>query len=197
MQDESRLAGRRVESLQKLSRRRALALLGTASFAGVSSVPASANGGNGQGNGGNGQGNGDQATADINVLSNPNFITNARDEAPPFDDDTALFDPGPVSVPLKEIIDGSEEYDSELFRSLNDGKHQIVEPPEGYDREAGYDDPWEPITWGSTVRSADRRPLAGSNRLLGTAPGATARRGPVSTSTSMTASRTASTPSEW
>ncbi|MFT4880435.1 MAG: hypothetical protein ACI9HI_000431 [Salinirussus sp.] len=122
-----------------MSRRRALGLLGTASFAGLSSVPASAKNGNGNGNG---------ATADINVLPNPNFITNARDETPPFDDDTPLFDPGPVSVPLNEILEGSEEYDAELFRSLNDGKHQVVKPPEGYDREAGYDDSWEPVTWG-------------------------------------------------
>ncbi|MFT4950052.1 MAG: hypothetical protein ACI9CA_002196, partial [Natronomonas sp.] len=80
-----------------MSRRRALGLLGTASFAGLSSVPASAKNGNGNGNG---------ATADINVLPNPNFITNARDETPPFDDDTPLFDPGPVSVPLNEILEG-------------------------------------------------------------------------------------------
>jgi hypothetical protein len=124
-----------------MTRRRALAALGTASFAGLSSAPASAN----SRNGGN---NGQQATADINVLKNPNFVTNARGEAPPFDADEPLFDPGPVSVPLNEILEGSEEYDSELFRSLNDGKHQAVRPPEGYDREEGYADPWEPITWG-------------------------------------------------
>ncbi len=137
MQDESQLDGRRVESLSNMSRRRALGLLGTASFAGLSSVPASAKSGHGNG-----------ATADINVLPNPNFITNARDEAPPFSDDTPLFDPGPVSIPLNEIIEGSEEYDSELSRSLNDGKHQIVKPPEGYDREAGYEGSWGRITWG-------------------------------------------------
>jgi len=116
-------------------------VLGTASFAGLSSASASANAGNGGSDG-------SQATADINVLPNPNFITNAHGEAPPFDDDTPLFDPGPVSVPLNEILGDDEEYDAELFRSLNDGKHQVVKPPEGYDREAGYDDSWEPITWG-------------------------------------------------
>ena len=126
-----------------MSRRRALGLLGTASFAGLSSVPASAKNGNG-----NGKGKRTQAMADINVLKNPNFITNAPGGAPPFDDGTPLFDPGPVSIPLNEIIEGSEEYDSVLSPSLNDGKHQIVKPPEGYDREAGYEDSWERITWG-------------------------------------------------
>jgi hypothetical protein len=117
--------------------------MGIAGFAGLASTSAAAN------PSGNGNGTGSKANAEINVLKNPNFITNAQDEAPPFDDDTELFDPVPVSIPLNEILGDSEEYDVDLFRSLNDGKHQIVRPPEGYNRDKGYNDSWEPITWGT------------------------------------------------
>lgn len=125
-----------------MSRRRALGLVGAASFAGLANVPASADEHEGGGD------SGTQATAAINVLPNPLFITNARGEDPPFDDDTLLFDPGPVSIPLNGIVEADDEYDSELGRSLNDGKHQVVRPPEGYDREAGYDESWVPVAWG-------------------------------------------------
>ena len=131
----------RFTDVASFSRRGTLAALGAAGFAGLANT-ASAQGG------GNGNGNGTEATAEVSVLENPNFITDPQDGTPPFDDDTPLFDPGPVSVPLNEIIEESEEYDAELFRSLNDGKHQIVKPPEGYDRSDGYDDSWQPITWG-------------------------------------------------
>jgi len=142
MTEESQLNPLEQLPSDDVSRRRALGLLGAAGFAGLASTPAAAD------PGGNGNGDGDEATAEIGVLPNPNFITNARDEAPPFPEDTVLFDPGPVSVPLNEILAGDEEYDAALFPSLNDGKHQVVRPPEGYDREAGYDDPWQPVTWG-------------------------------------------------
>lgn len=142
MTDKLQLHAATQPVLDNVSRRQALGLLSAVGFAGLASTPAAAN------PGGNGNGNGTQATATISVLPNPNFITNAQDGAPPFDDDTVLFDPGPVSIPLNEIIGDNEEYDAELFSSLNDGKHQIVRPPEGYDRDEGYDDPWEPITWG-------------------------------------------------
>ena len=134
----------------RASRRGALGFLGVAGFAGLSSATASAASGNGSDNeNGKGGGSGDgDATADIGVLPNPNFITNASGEVPPFDPDAELFDPAPVSIPLDEIIAGSEEYDSTLGRSLNDGRHQVVRPPAGYDRDAGYDDPWVPVTWG-------------------------------------------------
>lgn len=135
--DVYRSGGEPDERLE-LSRRRTLAAMGVAGFAGLASVAGSASAVSGDG----------KATADISVLPNPNFITNAEGEAPPFDDDTQLFDPGPVSIPLDEIIEKSEEYDSVLFKSLNDGKHQVVKPPEGYDREDGYDEPWGPLTWG-------------------------------------------------
>jgi len=155
MPDQSQPRENRTDDTTNVSRRRTLGLIGSAGFAGLANVPAGAyakNGkGGGNGNGGNGNDNGNggtQATADINVLPNPNFITNPQGAAPPFDDDTLLFDPGPVSVPLNEIIDGSEEYDSELFRSLNDSRHLVVRPPEGYDRDDGYDDSWVPVTWG-------------------------------------------------
>jgi len=148
MSDESKPRNDRIGQLTEMSRRRALGLVGTASFAGLASVPAGANEGNGRGGGGDGNGNGTPATADISVLENPNFITDASGGAAPFDDETPLFDPGPVSIPLDEIIEESAEYDSALGRPLNDGKHQVVRPPEGYDRGGGYDDPWVPVTWG-------------------------------------------------
>jgi hypothetical protein len=128
-----------------MPRRGALRFLGVAGFAGVSSATASAKGADGNGGG---NGNGPDASAEINVLTNPNFITDAAGETAPFAPATELFDPGPVSIPLDEIIEGSDEYDSTLGRPLNDGKHQVVRPPEGYDRDAGYDEPWVPVTWG-------------------------------------------------
>ena len=154
MFDQSQPRDERTDSDTNVSRRRTLGLMGAAGFAGLANVPASVYGkkDNGNGNGGDGSeggnGNGTQATAEISVLPNPNFITDAGGGAPPFDDGTLLFDPGPVSVPLDEIIAESEEYDSELFRSLNDSRHLVVRPPEEYDRDEGYGDSWVPVTWG-------------------------------------------------
>jgi len=151
--------------LTDVSRRRALGLFGAASFAGLASTNASAAGGQGKGDS---HGNGRAARADISVLPNPNFITNARGEPPGFDDDEPLFDPGPVSIPLNEIIAGDEEYDSALSPSLNDGKHQVVRPPEGYDREEGYDDPWVPVTWGEYASVGGEAKVLGTNPNKGT-----------------------------
>jgi len=109
-----------------------------------------------------------KAEAELNVLPNPNFITNARNEAPPFDDDTPLFHPGPASVPLNEILADDDEYDAEPFESLNDGRHQIVEPPEDYDREAGYDDPWQPMTRGEYSAVGGEATVLGTNPNEGT-----------------------------
>jgi len=160
-----------------LSRRGTLAALGVVGFAGLSETAAAK--GNGEGNGGNGSSgegsdgsgngeNGKKATADVGVLPNPNFITDAAGGVPPFDDDTTLFDPGPVSVPLNEIIEESEEYDSELFRSLNDSRHLVVRPPEGYDRETGYDDSWVPVTWGNYSEVDGEAKVLGTNPNKGT-----------------------------
>ena len=129
------------EDRMDLSRRRTLAALGTASFAGLGSTSAAAAPGKNNGNG-------TQASAEISVLTNPNFIADAAGGSAPFDPDTELFDPGPVSIPLDEIIADDAEYDSVLSPSLNDGRHLVVRPPAGYDREAGYDDAWVPVTWG-------------------------------------------------
>ncbi|WP_299334622.1 hypothetical protein [Haloplanus sp.] len=165
MTDESPLDADTQPVLDNVSRRRALKLVGAAGFAGLSSVPAAADPG--------GNGNGTPSEADIDVLPNPNFITNARSETPPFDDDTVLFDPGPVSIPLNEIIDADEEYDSKLFRSLNDGKHQIVRPPAGYDREKeGYKAPWKPITWGEYSAVGGRATVGGVKPAAGNGNGA-------------------------
>ncbi|TKX39899.1 hypothetical protein [Halorubrum sp. CGM4_25_10-8A] len=149
MNGEKRMGAETDGPMTAMSRRGALGFLGVAGFAGLSSTTASAKQRKGNGNGGNGNGGGGNgASAEINVLPNPNFITNAAGEVPPFDPDVELFDPAPVSIPLDEIIEGSEEYDSTLGRSLNDGKHQVVRPPAGYDREEGYDGSWVPVTWG-------------------------------------------------
>jgi hypothetical protein len=166
MTDKSQIGTAARAGLDDVSRRQALGVLGAAGFAGLSGAPAAAD------PGGNGSGNGTQATADINVLPNPNFITNARGEAPPFDDDTLLFDPGPVSIPLNEIIEDDEEYDSELFESLNDGKHQVVRPPEGYDRGEGYGEPWESITWGEYSAVGGQATVGGVKPAAGNGNGA-------------------------
>ena len=88
-----------------MSRRRAFKLFGAASFAGLASTAGGPTNGNGKG-----------AKAAINVLPNPNFITNARGETPPFDDDEPLFDPGPMSIPLNEIIGDADDYEQDLDR---------------------------------------------------------------------------------
>ena len=123
-----------------ISRRRALAGAGVAGFAGLSAVSSVVTADH--------DGGDTETTGSVSVIPNPNFITNARGEAPPFDDETPLFDPGPVSIPLDRILDRDGEYDSNLFRSLNDGKQQVVRPPSGYSRDAGYEQSWEPVTWG-------------------------------------------------
>jgi len=149
----------------EVTRRSTLSAMAATGFLGLASTNVSANNGNG---GGNGTG----ATADINVLPNPNFITNAQGEEPPFDDDTVLFDPGPVSIPLNEILDEDGEYDAELFRSLNDGKHQIVKPPEGYDREDVYDKSWQPITWDEYSAVGGQATVGGVKPAAGNGNGA-------------------------
>ena len=123
-----------------VSRRQAMGALGAAGKPGLAAASTSVSADH--------AGDGTATTEPASVIPNPNFITNARGEAPPFDDDTLVFDPAPVSIPLDELLDGDEEYDSELFRSLNDGKQQVVRPPEGYDRAAGYEESWVPMTWG-------------------------------------------------
>jgi hypothetical protein len=153
-----------VEQFADLSRRRALALAGAAGFAGLADVPASVYARDGKGNG-----NGNpENKAEINVLPNPNFITNAQGGAPPFDDGTLLFDPGPASIPLNEIVEGNDEYDAELFPSLNDGKHQVVRPPEEYDRDAGYTESWTPVTWGEYSEVGGHAVVGGTNPNKGT-----------------------------
>lgn len=131
---------KRVADEFQISRRRALAGAGMAGFAGLSAVSSIVSADHDT--------DGGELSGSVTAIPNPNFITNARGEAPPFDDDTLLFDPGPVSIPLDRILAGDEEYDSTLFPSLNDGKQQVVRPPDGYDRDAGYDQPWQPVTWG-------------------------------------------------
>ncbi|MFC7187221.1 hypothetical protein [Halorubrum yunnanense] len=167
MDGEKRPRDGNEDAFGRTSRRAALGFIGAAGFAGLASTTASANNGNGQ-SGGNGGENGTQATADINVLENPNFITNAADEVPPFNDGTEIYDPGPVSIPLNEIIEENEEYDSALGRPLNDGKHQVVRPPEDYDRDDGYVDSWEAVTWGEYSEVGGHAIVGGTNPNKGT-----------------------------
>jgi len=84
--------------LTDVSRRRAFKLFGAASFAELASTAGGPTNGNGKG-----------AKAAINVLPNPNFITNAWGETP-------LFDPGPMSIPLNEIIGDADDYEQDLDR---------------------------------------------------------------------------------
>ena len=139
--DSTEREGEQTDSEQTVSRRRALAGAGVAGFAGLSAVSSVVTADHDQRD--------PETSGAVSVIPNPNFITNARDEAPPFDDDTPLFDPGPVSIPLDRILGRDGEYDSSLFRSLNDGKQQVVRPPSDYSRENGYDQSWEPVTWGA------------------------------------------------
>jgi len=150
--DPAEASQRRSDGTDELSRRSTIGTMAATGFLGLASTDVSAAEGNGEGN---------DATPEVEVLPNPNFITNARGEAPPFDDDTPLFDPGPVSIPLNEVI-GDDEHDSELFKPLNDGNHQVVRPPEGYDRETGYDEPWEPVTWGEYNEVGGVKPADGN-----------------------------------
>lgn len=96
-----------------------------------------------------GRGLGQEANAEISAIPNRNFITNARGDAPPFDSDTLLFDPGPESIPLNEIMSADSEFANQLARPLTDSRRLVTRPPEGYDRNSGYTDQWEPVQWGT------------------------------------------------
>lgn len=89
-------------------------------------------------------------SGDIEVIRNPKFITNAQGDGLPQGDDL-VFDTAPVSIPLNEIIDEDDEYDSQLFNSLNDSRQLVVKPPEGYDRESGYSESWPALRWSDIV----------------------------------------------
>jgi len=86
------------------------------------------------------------STAEISVVENPNFITNATGERLPKDDEL-VFDTGPVSIPLDRLVAVDDGYDNVLFESLNDSRQLVVKPPEGYDRESDYDASWPPLRW--------------------------------------------------
>ena len=125
-----------------VSRRQALTTIGMLGTAGLSATTVTANEGNGQGNGSSGP----EVAGEISVLKNPAFVTNARGTGVP-EGDELVFDTGPVSIPLNRFVEADDEYDNELSNSLNDSRQLVVKPPEGYDREAGYDDPWPPLRW--------------------------------------------------
>lgn len=151
---------RQVNDEPVVSRRRALAGAGVAGFAGLSAVSSVVTADHDE--------SGTEITGSASVIPNPNFVTNARGEAPPFDDDTLVFDPGPVSIPLDRILDRDEEFDSTLFHSLNDGRRQVVQPPEGYSRENGYDQSWEPVTWGEYSSVSGEVTVGGAYEDAGT-----------------------------
>lgn len=133
-----------------VSRRRALTVLGAAGVAGLAGC-------------GSQQAAGQEAAAEINVIQNPNFISDAAGNGPGFDDDTVLFDPGPESIPLNEIIGGNDTFDNILSRPLTDSRRLLTRPPEGYDRDEGYDEPWEPVVWGDYREAAGEVTLNHNN----------------------------------
>jgi len=119
-----------------MTRRQALSAAGAASFAGISGAISSVSAGT------------SNHVSEVNVIRNPNFINDAQGNGPPFNYNTLLFDPGPESLPLDEITADDDTFENELFRSLTDSRRLVTKPPEGYDREAGYDESWEPVVWG-------------------------------------------------
>ncbi len=120
-----------------LSRRGVLAAMGALGAAGLSGPTVDAQPGNDAGR---------SVSGEVSVLKNPAFVTNARGDGLPKGDEL-VFDTGPVSIPLDRFVERDGEYNSKLFRSLNDSRQLVVKQPEGYDREDGYDDPWEPLRW--------------------------------------------------
>ena len=91
---------------------------------------------------------GQQASASVNVIPNGNFITDATGGGPPFDSDTLLFDPGPESIPLDEIMSGDDTFGNQLARPLTDSRRLLTRPPADYDPAAGYSEQWQPVRWG-------------------------------------------------
>jgi len=119
-----------------MTRRQALAAAGVASFAGISGATVGGSTG------------ASSHRQEINVIQNPNFINDAHGNGPPFDYNTLLFDPGPESIPLNELVGADDTFGNDLFRGLSDSRRLVTKPPEGYDRDAGYDETWDPVIWG-------------------------------------------------
>jgi len=111
-----------------VTRRRFLAAVGAAGAAGLAGCAAA-----------------QQSTQEINAIEVPAFISDAEGNPPPYDDDTMVFDPGPISIPLDQIMSGND-YDNDPAPVLNDSRQLITKPPADYDGE--YDDAWAPMTWG-------------------------------------------------
>ncbi len=88
-----------------------------------------------------------QSTTDISEISLRAFVTGARGDEPPFDDDTMVFDPGPESVPLNRVY-AENAFDTSPTGPITDSRRLVTRPSEGCDRDAGYDGSWEPLTWG-------------------------------------------------
>jgi len=116
----------------RLSRRETLTALGAAGAAGLAGCVGEASG---------------QSTAEISEIPLRAFVTDAQGSEPPFDDDTLVFDPGPESVPLDRVFD-QNEFDTSPMGPITDSRRLVTKPPEGYDRDAGYEESWEPMTWG-------------------------------------------------
>jgi hypothetical protein len=135
MTDRERQHGDAEQSIT-LSRRQTLGAVGIAGFAGLSGAVASASA------------DASSHRSEVSVIGNPNFINDAHGNGPPFDYNTMLFDPGPESIPLNELVAADDTFGNDLFRGLPDSRRLVNKPPEGYDREAGYDESWEPVIWG-------------------------------------------------
>jgi hypothetical protein len=115
-----------------ISRRRTLAAMGAASIAGLAGCSEAISG---------------QSTATVDHLAVRPFVTDVEGAAPPFDADTRVFDPGPESIPLDVVVDGND-FGNGVGGALRDSRRLVTKPPEGYDREVGYEDTWPPLTWG-------------------------------------------------
>lgn len=91
-------------------------------------------------------GSSESSTADINHLQNGAFTVDANGNAPPFNGDTIVFDPGPFSVPLGTLADDNQ-FGNGFRGPLSDSITSVTLPPQGYDRSEGYDAAWTPMTW--------------------------------------------------
>ncbi len=88
-----------------------------------------------------------ESTSDISEIPLRAFVTDGDGNDPPFDDETVVYDPGPVSVPLDRVF-SDNEFGTGPQGPITDSRMMVTRPPEGYDPDAGYDESWEPMTWG-------------------------------------------------
>lgn len=91
-----------------------------------------------------------QSMGEINPLPVRAFVTDGNGDAPPFDEETVLYDPGPISVPLNRVF-AENNFGASSQGPVTDSRMMIVKPPADYDPNAGYDTSWGPLTWGDVA----------------------------------------------